>query len=99
MQDKAIKYKEENHINLFQETSAAEGDGCKQIFVEAAKLLYEDYLTYNTSKSKESITGYLGTSGEKYESNQKLPNKTNKLDNSIKIEKSALTQKKSKCKC
>ena len=40
------KFKEENEIIFFQETSAKSGINAKEIFHEAAKILYEEYLSY-----------------------------------------------------
>lgn len=42
--------KEDYGMNLFIETSAKTGVNAKKLFVEAAKLLYQDYVLY----SKES---------------------------------------------
>jgi len=40
------KLKTENNIEYFAETSAKTGFNAKEIFKEAAKLLYEDHLKY-----------------------------------------------------
>ena len=40
------KFKEENEIIFFQETSAKTGINAKEIFHEAAKILYDEYLNF-----------------------------------------------------
>ena len=49
------KYKEDQHLDLFMETSAKTGHNARNVFVEAAKILYKDYLKFdeNTQKEKE----------------------------------------------
>ena len=42
----AQKFKEENDIHFFSEASAKSGFNAKQVFIEAAKLLYIDRLKY-----------------------------------------------------
>ena len=44
--EQGLKFKEENEIIFFQETSAKSGINAKEIFHEAAKILYEEYLSY-----------------------------------------------------
>ncbi len=44
------KYKEENHLDLFMETSAKTGQNARNVLIEAAKLLYQDYLKFNENK-------------------------------------------------
>ena len=39
--------KEEYEFDLFMESSAKTGFNAKEIFIEAAKLLYKDYLKYS----------------------------------------------------
>ncbi len=39
-------YSNENKLNLFMESSAKTGFNAQKIFIEAAKILYEDYLKY-----------------------------------------------------
>ena len=49
------KYKEDQHLDLFMETSAKTGHNARNVLVEAAKILYKDYLKFdeNTQKEKE----------------------------------------------
>lgn len=42
----AKKFKEDESLDLFMETSAKTGHNSQKIFVEAAKLLYKEYLFY-----------------------------------------------------
>ena len=79
----ALKYKTKNKLHLIFESSAKHGDNTKDIFKEAAKLLYKDYLHYektvNTSSSQTRNTnlsskGYNRPSNP-YSANKKLPKK------------------------
>jgi GTPase SAR1 family protein len=42
----ANKFKDDLNLDLFMETSAKSGFNAKNVFVEAAKTLYTDYLKY-----------------------------------------------------
>ena len=44
--DMAKNFKEENGIHYFSETSAKNGVNAKEVFIEAAKLLYGEHLKY-----------------------------------------------------
>jgi small GTP-binding protein len=48
------EYKEENSLNMFIETSAKNGFNAKEVFVEAAKILFDDYLKYKDKLSQRS---------------------------------------------
>ena len=48
--ERAMKFKEDYNIELFMETSAKLGTNVEELFVEAAKLLYNDYSKYNVRK-------------------------------------------------
>ena len=48
--ERAIKFKQDYNIELFMETSAKLGTNVQELFVEAAKLLYNDYSKYNVRK-------------------------------------------------
>ena len=53
MQEKLIqKFKEDYNLDLFMETSAKLGTNVQQIFIEAAKLLYNDYNKYKVCDIK-----------------------------------------------
>jgi len=68
------KYKEEQNLDLFMETSAKTGYNAKNVLVEAAKILYKDYL--NLEKKS-------GENKDKKDDNkimkQKLINKDKKI--------------------
>ena len=41
------KYKEDQHLDLFMEASAKTGHNAKNVLIEAAKILYKDYLKFD----------------------------------------------------
>ena len=45
--EEAKEFIKENEISFFQETSAKTGKNTKEVFEEAAKILYKDHLKYN----------------------------------------------------
>ena len=45
------KYKEIQHLDLFMETSAKTGQNARNVLVEAAKLLYQDYLKFDENNN------------------------------------------------
>ena len=51
----AEKFKDENGINYFSETSAKTGLNTKEIFIEAAKILYCEFLKYNSKGDNNEI--------------------------------------------
>ena len=65
--NEAEKFKEENGIHYFGETSAKSGLNAKEVFIEAAKLLYNEHLKYKVRANKNSNAG-----------NNKVPIKINK---------------------
>ena len=46
------KYKMEHNLDLFMETSAKTGYNAKNVLVEAAKVLYKDYLNFEEKNGK-----------------------------------------------
>ena len=48
--------KTEQNFDLFMETSAKTGFNAEKVFIEAAKVLYQDYLSY---KERSSRTGSM----------------------------------------
>ena len=48
--EKGEKYKEELGLDYFIETSAKTGMNAQEIFIEAAKILYDDYILYKNEK-------------------------------------------------
>jgi len=71
----AKTFKEENSIHYFSETSAKNGINAKEVFVEAAKLLYIEHLKYRERKFKKNQSD-----NEKFP----LPKKENKNKNNRK---------------
>jgi small GTP-binding protein len=80
----ALNYKTKNKLHLIFESSAKHGDNTKDIFKEAAKLLYKDYLQYektvNISSSSSTRNTNLSSKGynrpsNPYSANKKLPKK------------------------
>ena len=58
--EEAKKFKEENQISYFEETSAKTGLNAKKVFEEAAKILYDDHKSYiMKSKNKGEINDIL----------------------------------------
>ena len=57
------KYKLDQHLDLFMETSAKTGQNARNVLVEAAKILYNDYLKFdenpknNDNKNKDKKPG------------------------------------------
>ena len=50
------KFKEENNILFFQEASAKSGINAKEIFHEAAKILYDEYIIFLKKARNTSLT-------------------------------------------
>ncbi len=50
-------FKEENGIHYFSEASAKSGLNSKEVFIEAAKLLYNEHLKYKARANKTDIKG------------------------------------------
>lgn len=72
--DMAQKFTENNDLDLFIETSAETGFNAKQVFIEAAKVLYKDYLKY---KERGSKTSSIDPTQLQYNSHIKLPSPNN----------------------
>jgi GTPase SAR1 family protein len=53
--EQALKFKEDFELDLFMETSAKTGFNTQELFVQAAKVLYDDYMKYK-QKSKTPTT-------------------------------------------
>ena len=51
--DEAEKFKEENQILYFEETSAKTGLNAKEVFAEAARLLYNEHKNYRLRSTKK----------------------------------------------
>ena len=50
----AEQFKKDYDLNLFMETSAKTGFNAKELFTEAAKLLYKDYSKYKIIRSPKN---------------------------------------------
>ena len=53
--EKAEKFKQEYDLNLYMETSAKTGLNAKEIFIEAAKILYKEYNQYKKVDEEKKI--------------------------------------------
>ena len=74
------RYAEQYKLNKFVETSAKTGFNAKNIFIEAAKILYEDYILYH--KDNDDSDNNSETSGKKTDGNDKSVDiSTGKSDN------------------
>ena len=52
--EKALQFKKDFDLDLFMETSAKTGLNTQEIFVEAARVLYCDYMKYKRKNRKPS---------------------------------------------
>ena len=50
------KYKLDQHLDLFMETSAKTGQNARNVLVEAAKILYNDYLKFDENNANKPDT-------------------------------------------
>ena len=50
--ERAIQFKNDFELDLFMETSAKTGFNAQEIFIQAAKVLYDDYNLYKKKKKK-----------------------------------------------
>ena len=50
------KYKLDQHLDLFMETSAKTGQNARNVLVEAAKILYNDYLKFDENANNKKDT-------------------------------------------
>jgi len=48
------KYKEDQHLDLFMEASAKTGHNARNVLVEAAKILYKDYLKFDENNKNDN---------------------------------------------
>ena len=53
--DEAKKFKDDYLLNLYMETSAKTGFNAKEIFIEAAKVLYNEYNKYKKIDEEKKI--------------------------------------------
>ena len=52
LKETAENFKNEYDLDLFLETSARTGMNAQELFIEAAKLLYKDYIKYRIDRKK-----------------------------------------------
>ena len=69
------KYKEEQNLDLFMETSAKTGHNARNVLVEAAKILYKDYLKFDENSKKEDDPNTPGGGGKKLIKKTEKPKK------------------------
>ena len=66
--DRAMKYKDDFEFDLFLETSAKTGYNTQELFVEAAKILYKEYIVLNKSpKNNQKLKLNTEVVGQKKE--------------------------------
>ena len=53
--EEAKKFQTDYELNLYMETSAKTGFNAKEIFVEAARVLYKDYIKYKQVDEDKKI--------------------------------------------
>ena len=59
------KYKEDQHLDLFMETSAKTGHNARNVLIEAAKILYKDYLKFDENNKENAPSNVLGKKGQR----------------------------------
>ena len=70
--EEAESYKEEKNLDVFMETSAKTGENSRKVMLEAAKILYKDYL-----KAKQNLgKGVVNESNKGNTLERKKPEKT-----------------------
>ena len=84
------KYIEQFKINKFIETSAKSGFNAKNMFIEAAKLLYDDYLLFHRDTESDYNSDISGKNQDTYERSMDL----NSASSSVQDNKK---EKKKKC--
>ena len=75
--EEAQKFKEENQILYFEETSAKTGINSKEVFTEAARILYNEHNNYRLRPKTESIADEIQKDiiPQKLDNNAKKRNK------------------------
>lgn len=69
--EQGLKYSKENGMQSFMEASAKTGLNAQNVFIEAAKVLYEDYLKFKENKDKGKANNLSG---------KKIDNKLHRKD-------------------
>ena len=52
--EQALQFQKDFELDLFMETSAKTGFNTQELFVQAAKVLYEDYMIYKKKQRRPS---------------------------------------------
>ena len=86
--EEANKFKNDNNIDLYMETSAKTGYNIKEVFVEATKLLYNKYKENKVNNMKRM---------EKTKKKKRKKAKTTKKSLKKKLKKKKMKQMKKKC--
>ena len=86
--DTGFNYKEQNNLDYFMETSAKTGFNAQKVFVEAAKVLYLDYLKYKDKVDKSRSSSISSSVVKK-----------NSLNQTVNISSNTPKQKDSGCGC
>ena len=75
--EEAKKFKEENQISYFEETSAKTGLNAKKVFIKAAQILFEEHSTYKSRSRSESLVDNIMIADvpKKIEKNEKKRSK------------------------
>ena len=72
------KFKQTNKLDFFMEASAKSGFNAKNIFIEAARMLYQDYLKYKGEDENTFESGESGDTIKTMNLSNKEVNKKNK---------------------
>ena len=73
--EQAKKYKEEYDLDYFIETSAKTGMNAQEIFIQAAKTLYNDYSLYENEKKHKDNNNSNNKSNTKLVKKKEEPKK------------------------
>ena len=74
--DDGENYTKNNGLHLFMEASAKTGINAQKIFIEAAKILYDDYMRYKERNEKAGSKGFVPNNPNQNQSGgKKLDNK------------------------
>ena len=63
--EQALKFQKDYEVDLFMETSAKTGFNIQELFVQAAKVLYEDYKIYKKKARRPNEKVKLEKNGNK----------------------------------
>ena len=80
--EEGLKYKNDENLDLFLESSAKTGYNARSVLVEAAKMLYRDYMKYNESQENNNTN-----KDNDKDNNKDNDNKIKDLDNEKKEKK------------